>query len=86
MLLAIYSALIFDGMNYHKVKLIMYERQSVNSILSNSESDSFALCRQILLRRYMQMEHRIRKPYFYPGAREMAFWHGCKESYALFKN
>lgn len=38
-----------------KVKLIMYERQSVNSLLRSSESDSFAPCRQILLRGYMQM-------------------------------
>lgn len=63
----------------------MYERQSVNSLLRNSESDSFAPCRQILLRGYMQMQYRIRKPYLYSRAREIAFSHGYKESNASFK-
>jgi len=54
---------------------IMYERQSVNSLLE-TVSDSFAPCSQFLLRGYMQMQSRIRKPYLYSAAREIASWHG----------
>lgn len=46
-----------------KVKLIMYEKQSVNSLLGNSTSDYFAPCMHKLLRGYMQMYYRIRKSY-----------------------
>lgn len=68
-----------------KVKLIMYERQSVNSLLRNDEWFFFFSipCKQILLRGYMLMQYRIRKPYLYSGAKEIAFCLGYKEGYAF---